>query len=470
MTSRRRALTVGGVTLGGTALGLWRYAASRMRNTAPPPKTILLVTCDTTRWSDLQLSTDLAETAPNIKELAKTGISFLNAFTQSNETATSHAVILSGLYSFQNHTYRNSQRWTLPPAYPPLAERLSQHGYLTVAVTSFLALNKAKFGDAFHHYFDCGSRRDRTADETTGIALDTLSRRSVHADRLFAWVHYFDPHEPYAAPAHYRWRLAGANDETLARYEYDREISFMDFHIGRLVRGLRASRAYDSTAIVLVSDHGEHFGETPGLPLEHHYGLYDYILRGPLVLSGGWFEKLRFDHGLPATCSQLVSSGITIAPTIMECVDSNGTAHAPALSGYSLQSVLLEKRAPAFHFAESDSQLQYCMRTDREKLIVWNLRKYATDLALLKAGGAGMTRTAEALEHIRNTAGPDGLEFYDLTEDPKEEVNLAESRRDKIGQMLDVLEKALGPRTSTTQASESDVSQIEALRSLGYVR
>src|SRR4029453_8955999 len=75
---------------------------------------------------------------------------------------------------------------------------------------------------------------ERTADRPTDAALVWL-RSSERGDApFFLWVHYFDPHAPYEAPAE---AMVGAASP------YDGEIRFVDTHLGRLLGGLDERRA-----------------------------------------------------------------------------------------------------------------------------------------------------------------------------------------------------------------------------------
>jgi len=60
--------------------------------------------------------------------------------------------------------------------------------------------------------------------------LEWLGRTS---GPFFAWVHFYDPHAPYAPPPPYR--------ETFAGRPYDGEVAFADAQLGRILDALRAA-------------------------------------------------------------------------------------------------------------------------------------------------------------------------------------------------------------------------------------
>ena len=75
---------------------------------------------------------------------------------------------------------------------------------------------------------------ERRGDEVAARARRWLaSRPRSGSEPFFAWVHLFDPHDPYDPPADLRQRFASA--------PYDGEIAAVDRAVGTLVagRGLR---------------------------------------------------------------------------------------------------------------------------------------------------------------------------------------------------------------------------------------
>ena len=111
-------------------------------------------------------------------------------------------------------------------------------------------------------------------------------------------------------------------------------ISFVDFHVGRLLDALDASPYADNTVIVLWSDHGWHLGE------KQHWGKWtgwERSTRVPLIIvppknRGGEFAKPG------AQCPEPVSL-IDLYPTLTELCD----VPAPArLDGQSLVPLLCD--------------------------------------------------------------------------------------------------------------------------------
>ena len=223
---------------------------------------------------------------PNLDGLAARGALSRSAVAHAPLTAPSHASILTGLTP---RSPRRARQRGLRPARgrATLAEAFRQAGYRTAAFVSGFPLER-RFGFArgFDTYDDRlprgkDARRtayvERPADRTTDAALRWLETATPPASArtpFFLWVHYFDPHAPYEAPAG-RWPAPPA--------PYDGEVAFVDAQLGRLLRGLDEA-AGGPTLVLVTADHGESLGEHG----EDTHGIfvYDSTLRVPLILAG----------------------------------------------------------------------------------------------------------------------------------------------------------------------------------------
>jgi choline-sulfatase len=237
---------------------------------------ILLVTLDTTRADAIGPESQRTST-PAFNAVAARGIRFRQAYATAPETLPSHGSMFSGLYPAGHGVHENGRAF--PPAHPVVAERLRSGGYRTAAFVSAYVLAR-RFGLArgFETYDDDLSpgALERSARETTERAITYLAGASG-APQL-VWVHYFDPHTPWAPPEPFKDRHADA--------PYYGEIEAMDAELGRLVAAFddAASRNGAPGAIVLAGDHGEGLGEHG----EQTHGnlLYQSTMHVPLVVAG----------------------------------------------------------------------------------------------------------------------------------------------------------------------------------------
>src|SRR5262249_19204834 len=98
---------------------------------------------------------------------------------------------------------------------------------------------------------------------------------TINNQQWFAWVHLYDPHEPYRAPEPYASRHA----------PYDAEVAYTDAMIGKMLADLEAAHQLDRTLLVIAADHGESLGEHG----ERSHGVfaYDATLRVPWIVWAG---------------------------------------------------------------------------------------------------------------------------------------------------------------------------------------
>ena len=245
---------------------------------------VLLVTLDTVRADHLGCYGYPHGTTPHIDDLARTGVTFSDVTAPAPLTLPSHATMMTGR-SLPSHGVRNNGTFRLAAEQVTLAERLRDAGYMTGAfVGSFVLDGRYGLDQGFASYDDdtnpdgepaeSGLYHERNARHVTDVALKWLRRQADDA-RLFTWVHYFDAHRPFEAPASHRGRHPGR--------AYDAEIAFVDEQLGRLVEWLRSSGRLERTLVVVTADHGEGLGEHG--EQSHSLFIYESTLHVPLVLS-----------------------------------------------------------------------------------------------------------------------------------------------------------------------------------------
>jgi choline-sulfatase len=234
---------------------------------------ILLVTLDTTRADAIGPEAAGIET-PSFDALAARGLRFRHAYATAPETLPAHGSMFTGLYPAGHGVHENAR--PLARGHDRLAERLKQVGYRTAAfVSAFVLARRFGLAQGFDVYDDAlpGGGVERTARATTDAALAHLG--AAGEGPLFVWVHYFDPHAPYAPPEPFRRRYAQA--------PYLGEVAAMDAELGRLVQAFER-RAAGPAAIVVAGDHGEGLGDHG--ESQHGNLLYQSTMRVPLLLAG----------------------------------------------------------------------------------------------------------------------------------------------------------------------------------------
>ena len=263
---------------------------------------VILISIDTVRADHLALRGYPRVTTPNLDALAGDGIFFKRCYSQAPWTLPSMTTILTSLYPHQHGAILN--KISMTDDVLTLAEAFRNADYATVGVISHTFVgDKYGFDQGFQVFDDrCMSDgRDISSARLTDTSIDYLER---HADeKLFMWVHYFDPHSDYVNHPEFPYSRDYEGElgdyvsfaelldkrDTLTpedldhvRDVYDSEISFTDLHVGRLLDALERLGIRERTIVAVVADHGEAFGD------HDHFGhgrmVFDELVNVLLVL------------------------------------------------------------------------------------------------------------------------------------------------------------------------------------------
>lgn len=312
---------------------------------APPPASadaydVVLITLDTTRADHLKRYGYFRDTMPELEQLADGAVVFDRLIVPMATTLPSHTSLLTGVWPHEHGVLANvehgGERFIPSEHLQSLASILGAHGYQTAAFTSAAPLNTESGIQRGFTVFNTAPKAERSGDQTTDAALRWLA--DAPRTPMLLWVHYYDPHNPWTAPARFRegfdrdggdvraWmdahkvsdlthrptgeavRARGAMDG------YDAELRFMDTQIARLWDGLRARDRLDKTVIVIVGDHGEGLNQhnEPG-----HGLVWEEQLHSPLLVIA---------PGVPARRVPGVLSMPDVFPTVLGLVDLPGEA------------------------------------------------------------------------------------------------------------------------------------------------
>lgn len=336
---------------------------------------MLLISIDSLRADHLGSYGYRSSTAPNEpttptidRFMADGGTRFERVVSTTSWTLPSHLALLTGQPN-EVHGVRDLPD-RLGSEHQLLTEAFADEGWRTFGIWSGPNLHPwFGFGRGFEHYDDCSSVAVDDAESMFGIGeradddkqswgdvrnLHELSHLGVTGDkcveaferrladvaddeRFFAFVHLWDVHYDYNAPAQYdlffpnpaayrgpldgqgfkdygrRFLLEGEafDERDLARLIslYDAEIRYTDDNIGRMFAALESRGRLDDTLCVLTSDHGEEFLDHTNFG--HKNGLYAEVLRIPLLF--------RLPGTIPAgrVVEPLVGL-VDVAPTIAD--------------------------------------------------------------------------------------------------------------------------------------------------------
>jgi choline-sulfatase len=403
------------------------------------PKHLVLVTIDTLRADRLGAYGSTTIPTPHFDRLAREGVRALDASAHVPITRPAHTSLFTARYPWE-HGVRDNISLPLANDIPTLAEALKTRGFATAAfVSSFVLASSSGLARGFDEYDDALettaigeavtlSQAQRRGDETLAVMerwLDARSDTQVTAPTAL-WVHLYDPHDPYEAPAPFA--------STYADRPYDGEVAWTDTLLGRLRASLEARRIWDDALVVVTADHGESLGEHG--ESGHGFFAYETTLAVPFVVRG---------PGVPAgqTLGGTVRQ-IDVAPTILELL---GLPALPGATGRSLASNVTSGAPPAPQttYAESLTPLVHYQ---------WS------DLRVLRDGPWKYILAPRP-------------ELYDLAADPGERTDLATSNPATARRLRAALEGllkaeralALDPASPPAVSAET----LQKLGALGYV-
>jgi arylsulfatase A-like enzyme len=270
---------------------------------------ILLFLIDTLRTDRVGAYGATRGLTPRIDALGRQGIVFEQTTAASSWTRPSTATILTGLPPAVHGANRLDRR--LPPAVRTLAEVLQEAGYRTGGFSANAHVTEASgFAQGFDHFefLDELARGDALDDRALAWLDESVSAPDRSPTPFFLYVHAIDPHAPYEPPEDLRRRFAGSvpsGSGSLAKLEeiyraidrrrpeartlvarmaplYDAEIAGIDRSFGVLLDQMDRRGRLAETLVVVISDHGEEFGEHGGLG--HGRTLYSEVLDVPWIV------------------------------------------------------------------------------------------------------------------------------------------------------------------------------------------
>jgi len=391
---------------------------------------IVLISIDTCRADYLSCYGFGRKTTPNIDAIANESIVFENVISPVPITLPAHGSMLTGTIP-PYHGVHDNLDYRLGDSNVTLAEILKEHGFTTGAIISAFVLD-SQFGinqgfDTFNDHFEekhmAGTISERKGHEATRFALEWLDQHKN--EKLFLFLHYYDPHTGYDPPEPFASIFA---DDL-----YAGEIAYTDYCIAQVIRKLKDLRLFDSSLIIITSDHGEMLGEHG--EEEHGYFIYQSAIKVPLIFKlPGWRKSKSIKD---------VVGLIDIVPTVSSLL---GIQPPPQVQGRDLSPYFRQTQ-----LSGGDRYL-YCESLYPTKYNANSLLGVVTD----------------RWKYIQTTRP----ELYDLAQDRQESNNLMKQQLQHGRILLDRLRQIL---EQTVREDESDSKVIldeesrKRLESLGYV-
>lgn len=374
-------------------------AVAKAPNMACVDCNLVLISLDTLRADKVGAYGAPEKLTPQLDAFAGEALLFERAYSTSCVTADAHMSMFTGLYpsvhGVHNADSVSRQQVRLSQGIRTLPEQLSRAGFRTAAIAAGGNMSGsygfARGMERYEEIFEIKDAQKRFSELLDGYEKD---------ERFMIFFHTYRLHDPYMAEDAYLaeheytgaiehrvdvlrelredasfrslrdsfWKNVDKKSERdRARLVqlYEALVREVDEVVGAMIEELRDK--HPNTMIVIVSDHGEQFGEHGGFL---HNDLYEELVRIPWMV---WSPKQRWGHRVGAPVSTL-----DLAPTL---IDWLGVEPLPNVQGQSLSSIVEDRQAPRPIFAEKRGN-GTALRIGSEKIIERYGKRLEFDLAV----------------------------------------------------------------------------------------
>jgi arylsulfatase A-like enzyme len=440
--------------------GNWLEERNAVANlpTAPPgTPNVLVIVVDTLRADHVSSYGYARPTTPNLDRLAAQGVRFDNAISPCSWSLPSHVSLLTGLYQFEHGVGSVQPEPWLGwgnkgmGGFPTLGEALERRGYRTGTFSANRTYfsRDLGFGRGFIHfedYFQSPSDafvrtlygrefariylkrsehslvkrmlrklgfaslldQDAEGSGSYGGAFGVRKRADVvnqevvdwiDRDRqrpFFAFLNYFDVHDPYGGPRGYPKPSWPQQTDVDA---YDNGVKYVDDYIGQLMAELGRRGLANNSLVIITSDHGEALGQ-------HHLrthgkALYWEQIHVPLVV---WYPG----HVPAGITVAAPASNAAIPSTIMGFLGAQRTFPFSSLSA-------LWQTGGVSHWPDPLSELARNAISDKEDQAA---------RTLVPTSSTGAMKSLVTTQWQLITHETIGDQLYDWVLDPAESNNL----------------------------------------------
>ncbi len=442
--------------------GRWleeRNAVAYLPAAAPGAPNVLVIVVDTLRADHVSSYGYARPTSPTFDRLAQQGVRFQNAISACSWSLPSHVSLLTGRYQFEHGVGSVQPEPWLGwgsrgmGGFAALGEALERKGYRTGAFSANRTYfsRDLGFGRGFLHfedYFQSPSDafvrtlfgrefariylkrsehslvkrllrkfgftslldQDAEGSGSYGGAFGVRKRADavnqevtnwIDRDRqrpFFAFLNYFDVHDPYGGPRGYpkpSWPQLSDVDA------YDNGVKYVDDHIRQLMAELGQRGLAAHTLVVITSDHGESLGQ-------HHLrthgkALYWELIHVPLLI---WYPG----H-VPAGATVVTPvTNAAIPATIMDLLGAGTESPFPPAS---LTALWQTGGAPSW--PDPLSELAHNAISDKEDQLA---------RTLIPTASTGAMKSLVTPQWQFITHETMGNQLYDWVRDPEESSNL----------------------------------------------
>jgi arylsulfatase A-like enzyme len=383
---------------------------------------------------------------PNIDNLARQGVQYLNAFTTAPVCSASRSAFMTGVYQTsidaQNHRSHRGDGYMLPAPARVLTQRLQDAGYFTANLVK-LPEGAGKGTGKTDWNFSIEGKPFQGNDWN-----DLKSHQPFYAQ-----INFRETHRDYKGP-----KKADPAKVQIPPYYPDHEITRKDWaeylddameldrKIGVLLAALEKDGLADNTVVFYFGDHGQAM-------VRGKQFCYDEGLHIPLLIR--WPKQFATPKGFaPGTKSDRLVEAIDFVPT---CLEIAGLPKAEGLQGRIMFGDRMEPEKPyAFGARDRCDETVFRFRTARDHQYRY-IRNFTPDRPFLQANAYkekqypvwNLIKQLHAegkLNAVQDVLAQPTMpeeELYDIQADPYEIHNLAKDPQHAavLARMREAVEK-----------------------------
>jgi arylsulfatase A-like enzyme len=415
------------------------------------------------------------DTMPFLSKMAAEGLLFQDVTSPAPYTLASVASLMTG-EAVDVHGVTEAGE-LIDESIPMLAERFQAKGYATDGLSANSHIQE-RFGfdrgfDSFRGFWPKLDPDHAVPPAQLKAATSFLQSREGASQPFFAYWHFLPPHAPYSPPLDFKNPFSAGMDSapgSLANLMplshgsrtpstseseqieslYNGSLFYIDSVLAQIHAELVATNQLDKTLWIVVSDHGEAFGQH-GL-WQHARTVYEEMVRVPVIM--------RFPEGAHSARRGPVMTPVGLSDlhaTLVDLYDLGTREARPPWSSASL--------APLLQTTSEDS-----LETLGDRPPIITRTAGPGEHVAIRRGELKLIHILTPPRNGQAVSGPGTWEFYDLSVDPGELHPLPPEGEAfvELRRMLTSFRREARARERTNKRVEIDAETSENLGAIGY--
>ncbi len=320
----------------------------------------------------------------------------------------------------------------------------------------------------YRKWYSVQKNSTKSSIRTKDIAIDQIVKSNKNGENLFLFLNFMQPHMNYNPPAFAKEKFVSKDynqpyqspiefysglyeDEKIKYFRelYQSEIFTLDQILGEIIDKISELNLMDDSAIILVSDHGEHIGDHSHI--SHYFSVYNELINVPLIVK---FPN-EFQKKISLNSSKDIVPTHSLFNTLLEFIEQKKyKTDVGSLFDNSKNFAISELFMPS----EYSYFIEECKRLSSGEFIVEDfiLNGFQNQQAII----------SNNLKYIVKEKGNN--ELYDFYADPNETNNLISSNRPDYNSFVDGVFPHVSIYDNAIKRGQMSEKLMRRMRSLGY--